>query len=232
MSSRYSICLNHETFKSRFSVDAPENYKPRYNAAPSQLLPVISSDSPLKLSFFHWGIVPDWSKNKAISNKLIHAQWDIMKAKPVFQRNLIQRRCIVPADGFYIWKRSGKKSQIPYRVILNSGEAFGIAAIWEEYDNEANDAIQTFKIITVGANSVVNDIQEEMPAILTRDGEKDWLVPETSQESLDALIHTFDADKMSKFTVSPKINSTQVDDISLVQPAPAADQFGNYSLFD
>ncbi len=232
MPSRYSITLDSESLKKRFNIESVGDYQPRFNAAPSQLLPVLLGDSNVELLFFNWGIIPDWSKNKTISDKLIQANWNSMKEKPAFQRNLSQHRCIVPADGFYLWKNVGKKRQIPYRILLNSGEAFGIPAIWEEYESDQGAMIRTFKIITVDSNKLVKGIHPHMPAMLKPEGEKEWLNLNTGIEALGELIQVRSSDDMTMYSVSPKINAIDIDDDSLIAPAPAADQFGNYSLFD
>ena len=232
MSSRYSISLSKDALEKRYSVKATTDYRPRYNAAPSQLLPVIANTAPETISYFYWGQIPDWSKNKTISEKLIHANIELMGQKISFKRNVETRRCLVPADGFYIWKSLGRKSKIPFRVILNSGEAFSFAGIWEEYQDENDLNVVTFKILTTAANPVVGEIQNFMPVMLTSENEKSWLNNQLSVEELLAMLDTYPGDKMTKFTVSPKINSAEIDEPSLLQAAPAADQFGNYSLFD
>ena len=138
----------------------------------------------------------------------------------------------MPADGFYIWKSLGRKSKIPYRVIFNTGEAFSFAGIWESYEDENDRKVVTFKIMTTTANSVVGEIQDYMPVLLTRESEQHWLNNRSTVDELLAAAVTYPGDKMTKFTISPKINRTETDDPSLILAAPAADQFGNYSLFD
>ena len=232
MSSRYSICLSKEALEKRYSVKADNDYRPRYNAAPAQLLPVISNTAPDRISYFYWGQNPDWSKNKTISEKLIFANSELIRQKISSLRNIETRRCLVPADGFYIWKSLGRKSKIPYRVIFNTGEAFSFAGIWESYEDENDRKVVTFKIMTTTANSVVGEIQDYMPVLLTRESEQHWLNNRSTVDELLAAAVTYPGDKMTKFTISPKINSTETDDPSLILAAPAADQFGNYSLFD
>ena len=232
MSSRYSICLSKEALAERYSVSVDDGYKPRYNAAPSQLLPVISNIAPDRLSYFHWGQSPDWSKNKTISEKLIHANIELTGQKASFRRNVETRRCLVPADGFYIWKNVGKKRKIPYRVIFNSGEAFSFAGIWEDYQDEHDRSVVTFKILTITANPVVGEVQAFMPVLLTQETEQDWLSNQATVDQLIAMAVTYPGHEMTKFTISPKINNASIDDSSLIEATPAADQFGNYSLFD
>ncbi len=232
MPNRYSITLAPEKLKIRFNLEVAEDYRPRYNAAPGQLLPVIVGNNPGQLHYFHWGTIPDWSKNKTISQKLLMAQWETMKEKPAFQRNLMQARCLVAADGFYLWKSVGKKRQIPYRFTLNNGEGFSIAGLWEEYENDHGEMVRTFKIITVNGNKLVQQIDQQMPAILSKEDEANWLNTEATMDELQQSIRVHSSDDMTMYSVSPKLNNISEDDISMIQPAPAADQFGNYSLFD
>ena len=148
------------------------------------------------------------------------------------KKNLLQRRCLVLADGFYGWKKVGKKAMIPYRLVLKSREVFSIAGLWEEYDDEQGESFHTFSIITVPANELVLPISERMPAIIDKSVEKNWLNSETPESDLLGMLVSFPAMKMDAYTISPKINSISVNDAGLLLPAPAADQFGNLSLFD
>ncbi|MDN5217323.1 SOS response-associated peptidase [Fulvivirgaceae bacterium BMA12] len=232
MSSRYSICLSKEAIEKRFAIQSATDYRPRYNAAPSQLLPVISNTASDSISYFYWGQTPEWSNNKAIGEKLTHANLELIAQKASLRRAVETRRCLIPADGFYLWKSIGKKSKIPYRVIMNSGEAFSFAGIWEEYEDENEHSITTFKIITTTANPVVGEIQDAMPVLLTQEKEKAWLNNQAGLDELLAMLVTYPGEKMTKFTISPRINTIDIDDPSLIQAAPAADQYGNYSLFD
>lgn len=232
MSERYSICASKEELQGRLQVEVTDSYQPRFNAAPGQLLPVITNDSPLGFSFFYWGIDPKWSKNKNISRKLINADREVLLEKPSYRKALASRRCLVPADGFYGWKSIGKKSKVPYRIILNQEAVFCMAGLWEEYQNELGEPVHTFSIITTEANSLVASISDRMPAILAPSMEKSWLDTHISGEELLDLLRPYPADNMGQYTVSPMINSTKTDKASMVQPVPPVDQFGNYTLFN
>jgi len=232
MSSRYSICLDKPSIEKRFGINATDDYHPRFNAAPGQLLPVISSGAPNGFSYFYWGQSQAWSKNKTISDKLIHADFHQVKEKPHFLRALESKRCLVPADGFYIWKTVGKRSKIPYRVTLYPQETFCFPGLWEEYEDENDQTVFTFKIILLPANPIVAEIDTHMPAILARENEVQWLDATTSMANLLSILGSSAPGNMTKYTVSPNINRINFDERSLIAPAPAADQFGNYRLFD
>ena len=232
MLERYSLTATSIQLSERFSVDIPESYKPRYNVLPSQLLPVITHESPKGISFFYWGLAPGWAKNKSISEKIINARAEQINERPVLKKNLMQHRCIIPVDGFYGWKKIGKKSTVPYRFVLHTKELFSLAGLWEEYDDENGELYHTFTIITCQANDLVSAVQERMPAILDRPAEKIWLNVQSSAEELLPLLAPYPSSKMDCYTVSPRINSIVNDDATLILPAPPADQFGNLTLFD
>ncbi|MEO1049993.1 MAG: SOS response-associated peptidase [Bacteroidota bacterium] len=232
MPERYTIGVKAAQIKERYAVEVPKAYKARYNAAPTQLLPVIANDSPGGLSFFYWGTTPDWSKNKTISTKLINADVESINQKTSLKRALNSRRCIIPADGFYEWKRISKKGRVPHRFVLGNNEIFSIAGIWQEYEDENDTNIHTFMMITTEANSSVSAINDRMPAIIDKNSEQKWLDESTSEDELFGMLTAYPADNMGSYTVAPAVNDPANEGPSLIQVAPPADQFGNYSLFN
>ena len=232
MCGRYTIIAEPEDIQNRFNVSVPESYKKRFNAAPTQALPVITSVIHDQLVFFYWGLIPNLSQNKALATKLINANADSLQDKISFKNSLESRRCIIPADGFYEWKSISRKSKIPYRITLNSNELFSMAGLWERSENSEGKEIQTFTIITTKANSLVAEIHNRMPVILTKEAEKLWLDSNTEIEKLQALLVPYNAQEMISYAVSSKVNILANDDENLIIPTPPADQFGNYSLFD
>lgn len=231
MSGRYSISASKEELAKRFKVEVPDGYVPRYNAAPTQLMPVLTSESPQGFSFFYWGVAPKWAKNKAITPKLYTSAAQNFLEKAPHKNALKQRRCLVPADGFYEWKNVGKKSRIPYRIVLSNHEPFAMAGIWEEYE-EDGEMVHTFSLITTTANHLVNEITSQMPVILPQKDEKLWLSNHTDTGYLLSLLKPYDSEQMNSYTVSSRINLIDNDKPDLIAPAPAADQFGNYTLFN
>jgi putative SOS response-associated peptidase YedK len=232
MLDRYSITVSTEKLAERFFVDVPNGYAPRYNAVPSQLLPIITSDSPQGISFFYWGITPAWAKNKSIGERLINLKTDQISGRPIALKNLKKRRCLIPADGFYGFKKVGKKTTIPYRFILKSKKLFSFAGIWEEYDDDDGNFFHTFSIITLPANDLVKPTSDTMPVIFEADSEKIWLDKNSSETELLELLAPVAATEMDSYTISSRIFLSVNDGPSLILPAPASDQFGNLTLFD
>jgi putative SOS response-associated peptidase YedK len=232
MIERYSITVSADSIRERFSVDVPDFYKARYNAAPTHLLPVITSSSPRGVSLFYWGTSPEWSKNKLLSEKIINTRAEDFTEKTSLKKALRKTRCIIPADGFYAWKRVGKKTAIPYRFVLNSRDPFSFAGLWEEFEDTEGHEIQTFTLITTISNELVNLVQERMPVILTRQSEKLWLDSNSDEEGLLNLLTAYPAAAMNYYPVSPRISDSHTDVPSLIVPTPPADQHGNLTLFD
>lgn len=232
MIERYSITSPTEAIRERFSVDVPDFYKQRYNAAPTQLLPVITRSSPAGVSLFYWGTSPEWSKNKTLSERVINNRAEQFEEKSSLKRSLKKNRCIVPADGFYAWKKIGKKTSVPYRFILSTKEVFAIAGLWEEFEDTEGNQIQTFTVITTESNGFVGQIQERMPLILNSETEKIWLAQDSSEPSLMRILKNKVSIALDYYPVTPKISDSTTDVPSLIIPTAPSDQHGNLTLFD
>jgi putative SOS response-associated peptidase YedK len=232
MIDRYSIGASKAKINERFHSEVLDNYAPNYNASPTQLLPVIMHSSPQGVSTFYWGNLPRWSKNKALAEKIINVHAETILEKAALKRGMMKSRCLIPADGFYAWKKVGKKTTIPYRFVLTDSDLFSFAGIWEEFEDEDGNELHTFSMITTTANELVASVQERMPAILTQATEKIWMDPESSESALMNLLQPYPADKMNYYPVSPRILDISVNVPSLIIPTPPADQFGNLTLFD
>jgi putative SOS response-associated peptidase YedK len=232
MIERYSITATTEKIRERFSVDIPDLIQPRYNAAPTQLLPIITASSPHGVSTFYWGTSPEWSKNKTLSEKIINVRAEQILDKTSLKKALSKNRCIIPADGFYAWKRAGKKTLIPYRFVTTNQELFSFAGLWEEYEDTDGNEFHTFCIITTPSNDLVASIYERMPVILNKASENAWLSAETKEEELMGLLKSYPAGETNLYSVSPRISDSTTDVPSLIMPAPPSDQHGNLTLFD
>jgi putative SOS response-associated peptidase YedK len=232
MIERYSITALPGQIANRFAVDVPDFYQPRYNAAPTQLLPVITSAASKGLSLFYWGTSPEWSKNKMLSEKIINLSKESFEEKPALKRALKKNRCIIPADGFYVWKKVGKKTSIPYRFVSNNSETFSFAGLWEEFEDTDGNEIQTFKIITTPSNKLVELFSERMPLILSKESEVLWLNELAEETELLNVLNVATSVLINNYPVTPGISNTTQDLASMILPTPPADQYGNLTLFD
>jgi putative SOS response-associated peptidase YedK len=233
MVERYSIASPSDQLSERFSVESHPHYKPRYNAAPTQLLPVITSGAGSKgISWFYWGRSPEFAHNRHLSEKIINVAAETFHERPVLKRAMMRHRCIIPADGFYGWKKVGKKTSIPYRFTITNQPLFSFAGIWEEFENASGEPEHTFSVITVAANRLIGTVMERMPVILTPEAEKVWLYENARENELMDLLTPYAETHISHYTVSPRINDTRVDVPSLFLHTPPSDQHGNLTLFD
>lgn len=232
MVERYSIAATSKQLADHFSVDVPVHYKPRYNAGPTHLLPVITHHNPEGVSFFYWGAIPQWIKNKNISEKLINIRAETISDKPSLRKKMMRFRCIVPMDGFYSWKKIGKKSAIPYRFFQKDKALMSMAALWEEFEDEQEETHHTFSILTTAANPQVNPVNERMPLLFDNKNAKTWLDAESSENDLLNLLSKPISITLESYTVSPRINSMSANDSTMILPSAPADQHGNLTLFD
>jgi len=205
MCGRFQLSVKGKHISERFNVEVfDEKYSPSYNCAPSQKLPVITNQEPEKLNYLKWGLVPFWSKDPKIGFKLINARSESILEKPAFKTAFSQRRCLIPANGFYEWKKQGKQ-KIPYRIFLKTEEIFAIAGIWETWKDAEGLPLQTFSIITTSPNSLMMGIHNRMPVILNKFDEQAWLY-EKDVTYLKKLLQPFDSSKMEAYTISEKVN--------------------------
>lgn len=231
MCGRYSLSKSKIDLEERFQAKMLADFKPRFNIAPTQLVPVITSDSPKGFSFFYWGITPDFGQNKPVAQKLINAKAETVHEKISFKSSFQKRRCLIPADGFFEWKKLGKKTKIPHRFTLREEELFSFAGIWEEYESMSGEIKHTFLILTTPPNELVEEVHDRMPVILTRENEKKWLDKYTGEKELQTMLQTFPAELMLSYPVSPLVNSVQNDSPGIIRRTSPMDQFGNYTLF-
>ncbi len=198
--------------------------EPRYNIASTQAVAVVVTEATTKervLDGFQWGLVPSWAKDPAIGNKMINARSETVAEKPAFKRALQHRRCIVPADGFYEWERTGAdgKVRIPHHFRRKDGALFGFAGLWEKWDSPDGSPLLSFTLITTQANGIVVPIHDRMPVILqTPEDEALWL-DDTLHETdlLVSLLQPYPDDWMDSFTVSRRVNSPAVDEAGLLE---------------
>lgn len=231
MCGRYSLSKSKIELEERFQAEMLGDFTPRYNVAPTQLMPVITGDSPKGFSFFYWGITPDFAKNKPVSQKFINAKAETVHEKVSFKSAFQKRRCLVPADGFFEWKKVGKKTKIPHRFTLADDGLFAFAGIWDEFENEFGESNHTFLILTTAPNPLVSEVHDRMPVILKKEDEKKWLDRYSSESDLLSMLETFPSEEMLSYTVSPLVNQVKIDHPGVIRKTSPMDQFGNYTLF-
>jgi putative SOS response-associated peptidase YedK len=185
------------------------NITPRYNIAPSQdVLTVVQNGVGLREAvMLRWGLIPSWAKEAGIGNKMINARCETVAEKVGFRYALRERRCIIPATGFYEWQRAGS-GKTPYHFRLRSGALMGLAGLWEEWHGPDGNVIRSFTIITTSANSLVAPMHNRMPVLLSLEQRELWL--DHSQFDLPlitSLMQPYSTDEMEAYPVSSYVNS-------------------------
>lgn len=214
MCGRFCCACSKEKIADRLGVDVdPAQYNITYNAAPTQNLGVVTNELPTRLSSLRWGLIPNWATDKSIGAKMINARVETLHEKPSFRKLLEKRRCIIPATGFYEWKKEGTKKK-PYYIHLLNLELFCFAGLWDSWTNkESGEVINSFTIITTTANSLMAPIHDRMPVILPQAFEKAWLNGEVSQKELKPL----PAEQMALYPISVHVNSVYNNDATLIR---------------
>jgi putative SOS response-associated peptidase YedK len=204
--------------------DVPD-WAPRYNIAPTQPVPVIRQhpkESVRELSLMKWGLVPSWAKDPSVGASMINARSETASTKPSFRDALKFRRCLIPADGFYEWMRTGKAKQ-PYCFEINEGELFAFAGIWDRWRNPNGDSVDTSSILTTTPNAVTSPVHDRMPVILDPDCYDLWLDPGMRNVGeVSDLLKPFDPRLMRSYPVSTRINSVVNDDAACSAPVELA----------
>ena len=236
MCGRYTMFLKPEQIKSRFKAHLnDENLskltKPRYNVAPSQDVPVITSALPRECTFMRWGLIPSWAKDAAIGNKLINAREETLVEKPSFASAFQQRRCLVLANGFYEWQKIGSKTKQPMYVQLRSGEPFALAGLWESWKHPTTqELVRSCTIITTEPNALIAPLHHRMAVILREEEESQWLDESRSTHDVMPLLRPYSAAAMEVYPVSTRINAATLDNSSLIDRLEP-DDFGTGMLF-
>jgi putative SOS response-associated peptidase YedK len=220
MCGRFGISFNREQIEERFGAKFEADlFKPRYNAAPSQSLPVILNEDPKTIQFVAWGLRPAWMTKVTKREGIINVRAETLRDRPTFRHDFTRRRCLVLADSFYEWKKAGKQ-KIPYRIALKSGEPFAFAGIWEENLGEDGQPLKTFAIITIGANPLVGLVHARMPVILRQETERHWIDAALPEAKLLQLLNSYPATLMRMYEISPRVNRTTEDSPELIKPVP------------
>jgi putative SOS response-associated peptidase YedK len=204
-----------------FKAKSIDDFKPSFNIAPSsRIVTVTASDEHQRqLNTMRWGLIPSWSKDASIGNKLTNARAETVAEKPSFRSAFKTRRCIIPANGFYEWKLSEGKKQ-PWYISLKNEELLAMAGLWESWRSSEGEIISTCCVITTDANELMRPIHDRMPVLLDRHEWDVWLSPsEFSPEKLLPLLKPHAPECMQAWPVTRDLNRVGLrDDEVLIEP--------------
>ncbi len=217
MCGRYSIAVEGEKLQRYSAARLTFPYVPRYNAAPSQELPVILNESPNEILPVRWGIKRPWMRTLR-RDGLINVRTETLKEKQTFRDDLFNRRCLVLADGFYEWKEVSRGRKVPFRFCRKDGALFAFAGLWEVNRDEKGRDFKAFSIITTAAKAPVRAVHDRMPVILRRSDEERWLSPSTQLHGLWETLENSEPKALRAYEVSRAVNNAQNDLREVILP--------------
>lgn len=216
-----------------FLVD-PIPLVPHYNIAPTQsvlIIRTVASSVRREVAMVHWGLIPPWATDPAIGNRMINARAESLVEKSAFRTPLLKRRCLIPADGFYEWKKlptAGKKAlKQPYYIHRKDNRLLAFAGLWERWRDDAGHAVDSCTIITTRPNALMKDIHDRMPAIILPQAYAAWLDPNHSEASgVLPMLEPVPASVLEAHPVGPLVNRPQNDSPDCMAPTapPRADE--------
>lgn len=215
MCGRFYLIEDPQTLKEHFNAQGDIRFSPRYNIAPSQNVPIIREGAAgHQIILMRWGLIPHWSKESKLKYSTINARAETVDQKPVYRTPFKRSRCLIPASGFFEWKKveSGKQ---PYLVRRKSG-LMAFAGLWDHWEGE-NEEIDSFSIIVTDANRTILPVHDRMPAILDKSNYDSWLSSETKVDDLKKLLMPWRGDDLELQTVSKYVNSPGNDDPACVE---------------
>ncbi|MBN1502454.1 SOS response-associated peptidase [Candidatus Woesearchaeota archaeon] len=218
MCGRFSLAAVGPTLADFFNIRVDETLKPRYNIAPTQQAPVITGDKAEELIMMRWGLIPGWAKEIETKYSMINARAETLTSRPAYKKPFQSQRCLVPADGFYEWRKT-PTAKIPYRITLRDNGLFAFAGIFDIWKDEEGREIKSFTIITVPPNSLVRELHNRMPAILRREHEKLWLHSTAAEKLIEIALKPYPSEKMKAYQISPLVNSPSNDSFEIIKPA-------------
>jgi putative SOS response-associated peptidase YedK len=243
MCGRFTLRAPASVVAEQFALFELPPFTPRFNIAPSQPVPVVrlapgKGDSHLlceapfgpfrqdvavtfsgrELVWLRWGLIPSWAKDPAIGNRLINARAETAAEKPAFRAALRRRRCLVAADGFYEWQRTGKRKQ-PYFIRMRDDRPFAFAGLWESWEGPDCSQIESCTLLTTEANELMRPIHDRMPVILPAQHYEQWLDRTVEKpEQLLPLFRAYPAGEMTAEPVSTFVNSPANEGPECIEP--------------
>jgi putative SOS response-associated peptidase YedK len=229
MCGRFARKSTQEVLADWFGVELEDMpwFAPSYNAAPQSVQPVVRLNRDTgnrEFAQLRWGLVPFWAKEAKFGYSTINARAEEAATKPAYREALKKRRCLVPADAFYEWRRIDQKTKHPFAFALRSGEPCAFAGLWERWQPKEGDPLETFTILTTDPNELMETVHNRMPVILQPRDYSRWLDPGDPVRPPVDLLRPFPAEKMAAWRVSDRVGNVRNNDPQLLEEPPAPGQ--------
>lgn len=220
MCGRFTLTTDVATLIKRFNLEEPDfDVAPNYNVAPGQNIPVVVEEQGVrKLELHKWGLIPSWASDPKIGYRMINARSETVAEKPSFRKPLLKQRCLIPATGFYEWKKLAASSKMPYYIQLKAQKVFAMAGLWDQWKSPEGNNVRSCTILTTEPNTVVKGIHDRMPVILARADEAKWINSEVSGGTMTGLFKAHSSEDTLAYRVAPLVNSPQNNSEELITP--------------
>ncbi len=187
-----------------------------YNVAPGRDVPVVrqGESGERELVLMRWGLIPHWAKEERIGYKMINARAETVASKPAYRQPFKRSRCLIPANGFYEWQKTGS-GKMPYYIHGEDDTILGFAGLWDSWTNPAGEDIESCTIVTTAANTLIQRLHDRMPLIIAPDDYVAWLTAESSGAS--ELLAKPVSIPLEAYAVSSRVNKPQNDDPGCIQ---------------
>jgi putative SOS response-associated peptidase YedK len=194
---------------------------PSYNVAPTDFQPIVrlDRDGQRELTVMRWGLVPCWAKDLKIAFSTINAKSETVTTSPTFREAMKRRRCLVPAEWFYEWQKTGAKTKQPYAIALRDDSPFAFAGLWERWKDKAKDQVlETYTLLTTDPNELLEPIHNRMPVILSPKDYQRWLEPGEPTHLPTDLLKPYPAEEMKVWKVGNAVGNVRNNGPELILP--------------
>ncbi|NLE39039.1 MAG: SOS response-associated peptidase [Pirellulaceae bacterium] len=229
MCGRFTLRTPASEIAGHFALFEMPPFTARFNIAPTQPVAAIrlvgtggearepAAEAPRELVLLRWGLVPGWAEGPAVGGRWINARAETAATKPAFRAAMRGRRCLIAADGFYEWRRDGRR-RTPHFFRLGGDRLFAFAGLWEHWEGANHSALETCAILTTDANDVVRPVHDRMPVILAPDDYAAWLDPAADPKRLTSLCKPYPAEEMKVTAIGPYVNKPTNEGPQCIEP--------------
>jgi putative SOS response-associated peptidase YedK len=219
MCGRFTLFTSGEELAERYPFVEVPRFDPRYNIAPTQEAPAVrATPTGHQFGFLRWGLIPSWSSDPAIGNKLINARAETVDKKPSFRSAFKKGRCLIPASGFFEWQKTGTSHKQPYFIRPREGGLFSFAGLWQAWHDPRGEVVETCTILTTEANELMRPLHNRMPVILGSEAEQMWLDPHASTDALLSLFVQYPSERMEALPVGRWVSDPKHEGPRCLEP--------------
>lgn len=226
MCGRFTLKTTAQTIKEMFLIEQGLHYDPSFNIAPSQPIVTIRyspKSNTRAMSWMKWGLVPTWAKDPSLGHKMINARAETLAEKPSYKGPFKYKRCLIPTDGFYEWKKCGEGvAKRPYFIKRRDNKPFAMAGLWDYWGGADGSELETCTIITTSANELMQPIHNRMPVILKEEEFATWLDPRIQKPILlENYLKPFPSEELELYPVTTFVNSPSNNSEECLKPLSA-----------